>query len=97
VGVLIKRQKLNHARNGRPHPPFRLRWQAIFIRSASFARASGDYARTATAISAAVMVSTGTGKNKKFQIALGLIKRRAEESAPFRETPSNKDTAKINR
>jgi hypothetical protein len=40
VGVLIKRQKLNHARNGRPLPPFRLRCQAIFIRSASFARAS---------------------------------------------------------
>ncbi|WP_222853198.1 hypothetical protein, partial [Massilia genomosp. 1] len=40
VGVLIKLQKLNHARNGRPLPPFRLRCQAIFIRSASFARGS---------------------------------------------------------
>ncbi|WP_222853203.1 hypothetical protein, partial [Massilia genomosp. 1] len=42
VGVLIKLQKLNHARNGRPLPPFRLRCQAIFIRSASFARGSVD-------------------------------------------------------
>jgi GH24 family phage-related lysozyme (muramidase) len=45
---------------------------------------SGDFTKVAAAISAAVRVSVGTGKNKKFQTAPGLIKRRAEESAPFR-------------
>lgn len=45
---------------------------------------TGDFAKTASAISAAVQVSIGTGIHKRFRIAPGLITRRREESAPFR-------------
>jgi GH24 family phage-related lysozyme (muramidase) len=45
---------------------------------------TGNFAAAATVMSAAVRVSVGTGKDKKYVIAPGLIKRRAEESAPFR-------------
>jgi GH24 family phage-related lysozyme (muramidase) len=45
---------------------------------------TGNFAAAASAISAAVRVSIGTGKEKKYVVAPGLIKRRAEESAPFR-------------
>jgi GH24 family phage-related lysozyme (muramidase) len=45
---------------------------------------SGDFAKTAEAISDAVKVDVGGGKKKKFVLAPGLIRRRVEESAPFR-------------
>jgi len=45
---------------------------------------TGDFTAVASAISAAVNVNVGKGKDKKWVVAPGLIKRRAEESAPFR-------------
>lgn len=47
---------------------------------------TGDFAAVASAISAAVRVSIGTGKDKTWVVAPELIKRRAEESSPFRAT-----------
>jgi GH24 family phage-related lysozyme (muramidase) len=55
---------------------------------------TGNFAAVASAISAAVRVSVGTGMHKKWVLAPGLIKRRADESAPFRAAPnSNAATA----
>lgn len=57
---------------------------------------TGDFLTVASAISAAVMVSVGTGKHKKWVLAPGLIQRRADESAPFREAKKSNAIAEAN-
>lgn len=54
---------------------------------------TGNFTAAASAISAAVRVSVGTGKDKKYVVAPGLIKRRAEESAPFRTAKNVKEAS----
>jgi GH24 family phage-related lysozyme (muramidase) len=50
---------------------------------------SGDLTATVRRMSDTVKVDVGGGKNKKYMIAPGLIMRRAEESAPFRDAQAS--------
>ena len=46
---------------------------------------NGDLTSAARRISDTVKVNVGTGKAKRYVLAPGLMMRRAEESAPFRD------------
>lgn len=48
----------------------------------------GDFTGAAANMSRMIKVEIHEGGKKKYVIAPGLIKRRAEESAPFRVTPA---------